>query len=82
MPRKLLTKVEAHLVVLAANQRDATLEAANAAFNHAIKPVLDGYRVKPGTARLHPAPDGGVELEFEEADDPALIPSARVRKVK
>lgn len=83
---RVLTKVESHLIVLAANQRDATVEAANAAFNHAIKPVLDGVKVAHGTTPvLTPTEDGLVQIEFEEAEDAAIVPlppRARVRNAR
>ena len=70
MPTRTLTKIESHLVVLAANQRDATVEAANAAFNHAIKPILEPLNVKFGTVpAMRPTPEGLVELSWEEPEE-------------
>lgn len=85
MPKvsKRLSKVEAHLIILAARQREATTEAANAAFNHAIKPVLDGIPLVPGTIpNLVPLEDGEVQIEYEavEAEPAGLVLRPRRRR--
>lgn len=67
MPSRMLSRIESHLVLLAINQRESTREAADVAFNHAIRPIVETANVKPGTVPdIHARDDGLMELIWEE----------------
>lgn len=68
MATRLLSKIESHLVLLAVRQHESTVEAANVAFNHAVRPIVETVNIKQGTIPdLHARGDGLIEMTWEEA---------------
>lgn len=80
MPTRVLNKVESTLVRLAIQRRDATYEAADTAFNHAVRPVLDSLGIMRGSkVHLEPReddPDGPMMVSYEEAPVPPRAPDS------